>query len=149
MQAKTHDFGPIFVQRLSLKRGSSLIHRAPTNETEPPFRTANSYIIRVPGTKFGMVIGLWKETGRDEDQALLDALAGNWLDIPMWTLTDTNSKKIEALVRKYADTDEERKVLEDMLGLHDNASATLPAYPQNYIWNPKEGLQETPKVVDG
>src|SRR3954467_12416290 len=100
MQAKTHDLGNLFVQRLNLQKGTSLYHRYVTNEIEPPFRTALAHIIRVPGTGFGLALGRWRQTEREEDEALLDAIAGRWSSLPDYTTT--NRDKVAKLVNDLA-----------------------------------------------
>src|SRR3954465_5684693 len=106
MQAKTHDLGNLFVQRLSLKKGTSLYHRYVTNEIEPPFRTALAHIIRVPGTGFGLALGRWKHTDREEDEALLDPISGR--GSARADYTPTNRDKVAKLVNDWAVDDIER-----------------------------------------
>jgi len=69
-----HECGPIFTHTVRLKPGTPFIHRAPTNEVEEPFRRSNSVIVNL--FRRGLVIGFWRKTNREEDEALLDALFG-------------------------------------------------------------------------
>jgi hypothetical protein len=71
----THDIGVFFVHPINLAPGSPLIHQAPTDEIEPPYRHARSLIIKIwPGK--GLVFGRWRLTGRTESDALYVALQG-------------------------------------------------------------------------
>lgn len=72
--AETHDLGPIFVHSIWLKEGAPLAHTAPTNELEEPYRRSKSLIIRLPFTNRGAVFGWWRKTGRDEEEALREAV---------------------------------------------------------------------------
>src|SRR3954464_16057002 len=75
--AKTHDLGNLFAHTVRLKPDSPLVHRAVTNEIESPYRSSRSWVFRLPKTSYGIVVGLWHQTGRSEDEALGFALRGN------------------------------------------------------------------------
>jgi len=71
---ETHDLGPLFIHRVRLEPGTALLHRAPTNEIEEPYRRSNSVVVRL-FRRFGVVFGWWKhDPDRTEDEALLAAL---------------------------------------------------------------------------
>lgn len=71
----THGVGPFFVHAVNLRPKTPLVHRANTNEIEPPYRWAYSWILRIwPGK--GIVLGRWKDLGRTEREALLAATQG-------------------------------------------------------------------------
>jgi hypothetical protein len=69
-----HEAGPLFVHTVRLKPGTPFIHRAPTNEIEEPFRHSRSVIFNL--FRRGVVVGVWRKTDRDPEDALLDALDG-------------------------------------------------------------------------
>lgn len=72
---ETHDVGPLFAHTVNLQPGTPFIHRAPTDEIQPPFRRSKSLIIKVwPGK--GIVLGRWRHTWRSESDALYTALQG-------------------------------------------------------------------------
>jgi hypothetical protein len=72
---ETHDMGPLFAHTVNLKPGTPFIHRAPTDEIQPPYRRSNSFIIKIwPGK--GIVLGRWRHTWRNESDALYTALQG-------------------------------------------------------------------------
>lgn len=70
---ETHDLGNLFVHAVALEPGTALVHRAPTNEIEEPFRHSKSVVVRLFGRK-GLVFGWWRDPDRTEDEALLAAL---------------------------------------------------------------------------
>jgi hypothetical protein len=71
----THDVGPFFAHTVNLKPGTPLVHRAPTDEIEPPYRRSNSVIVKIwPGK--GIVLGRWRNTWRNESDALYTAVQG-------------------------------------------------------------------------
>lgn len=71
--ADTHDLGPFFWHLVAVKKRTPLFHRARSTEVDPPFRTARPVVTHVwPGK--GLVTGKWKDSGYDEDEALLAAL---------------------------------------------------------------------------
>jgi hypothetical protein len=116
---ETHDLGPLFVHPVALERGTPVLHRAPTNEIEEPFRRSNSLVVRLFGTTKGWVFGWWKhDPDRTEDEALLAALR----------LGDHGGHGEEALV--YADPapeDEDRPEGEDARGGVGDAGDARPA----------------------
>jgi hypothetical protein len=74
----THGIGKLFVQRIELRKGTPLFHRACTIEIEHPFRTGHSGIIRLG--KWGLVLGLWRGTILDEDEAMRAAVQAKEID---------------------------------------------------------------------
>jgi hypothetical protein len=71
---RTHDVGPFFVQFIDLAPKTPLLHTAPTDELDPPYRRSSSWIIRI--WRKGVVFGRWRHTGRSEKEALLEAVRG-------------------------------------------------------------------------
>jgi hypothetical protein len=72
---ETRDMGPLFAHTVNLQPGTPFVHRAPTDEIEPPYRRSNSVIIKIwPGK--GIVLGRWRNTWRSESDALYTALQG-------------------------------------------------------------------------
>lgn len=71
----THDVGPFLAHTVNLKPGTPLVHRAPTDEIQPPYRRSNSVIVKIwPGK--GIVLGRWRHTWRNESDALYTAVQG-------------------------------------------------------------------------
>lgn len=62
----THDVGPFFFHGIRLRPRTPLIHRAVTDELDPPFRNSNSIVVRF--FRWGIVLGRWRVTGREEDE---------------------------------------------------------------------------------
>ncbi len=72
---ETRDIGALFAHTVNLKPGSPFLHTATTNEIEPPYRHSNSVIIKIwPGK--GLVLGRWRRTWRNENEALYAAIQG-------------------------------------------------------------------------
>jgi hypothetical protein len=67
--------GPFFTHTLNLKPGAPFLHTAPTDEIEPPYRRSKSLIIKVWAGK-GIVLGRWRNTYRNENDALYTAIQG-------------------------------------------------------------------------
>jgi hypothetical protein len=78
---KTHDLGHVFCHVINVKPGTELLHWAPTNEIEPPFRTARSAVIRLFPLRKALVVGWWRDSHLGEEEALLRAVSG-W-NIPL------------------------------------------------------------------
>lgn len=74
----THDIGSrFFWQSIRIfHRPAPLVTFGKTTMTEPPFKKARPLIIRVPFTTHAVALGLWEETGWDEEEALYNALSG-------------------------------------------------------------------------
>ncbi|MFE9525109.1 hypothetical protein [Streptomyces sp. NPDC006631] len=72
---KTHDVGPFFAHLLNLKPGAPFLHTAPTDEIERPYRRSKSVVVKIwPGK--GLVLGRWRNTWRNENDALYTAVQG-------------------------------------------------------------------------
>lgn len=67
---KVHDIGPLFVQVTNFPYdwGLKVVTRGWTQEIEPPYRTSNPFIIRLPFYK-AIVFGRWTGT-KPEEEAL-------------------------------------------------------------------------------
>lgn len=77
--AKTHDFGPAFVQSIRIKKNTKRFHFAPTQETDEPFRRSKSLVVRLWG-EVALVLGWWRDSGMEETEALLAAIGGGIVD---------------------------------------------------------------------
>lgn len=73
---ETHGIWRFFWHSISLKKKSPIYHRYPTHEIDYPYREANSHILRLPWSSHGLVVGWWRNTDRDEAQAILEGLGG-------------------------------------------------------------------------
>lgn len=73
----THDIWPFFFwHRITLRRDCPVMHRFTSHENQYPYRVSNSVILKLPGTRLGLVAGRWKATGRTEEQMTLESLGG-------------------------------------------------------------------------
>jgi len=61
-------------------RGWPWVERGTTQETDYPFRSANSLVLRFPFTRTSLVIGRWGPP-RPEEEALLAAVRGSYRDL--------------------------------------------------------------------
>lgn len=55
-----------------------IVDRGHTQEIEWPFRTGDSWVVRVPATTAAMVVGKWVGS-LDEQEALESALSARWV----------------------------------------------------------------------
>lgn len=78
--AETHDLGRAFLHAIRLQPGSSRIHIATTHEVDEPFRESRSIVLRLWKDR-GIVLGWWRKTGREEEEALLKALQAQETDL--------------------------------------------------------------------
>lgn len=74
--AETHDCKRLFWHSTRLKKGTPVFHRAPTRETDYPFRVSNSVVVKLPFGR-GVVLGWWRPSGLDEYEALIQAVRMN------------------------------------------------------------------------
>ena len=73
---ETHDLGRIFAHSIYLVERTRLVHLAPTQELDDPFRTSpHSLVVRLWPSRRGLVIGWWHNGGLSEGEALR---AGIW-----------------------------------------------------------------------
>lgn len=72
---ETHDLGRLYLthMRYLTRKGMPLAERGWSTEVEDPFRRGRCLVLRVPFTKFGIVLGLWGRAG-DEDSRLAEAI---------------------------------------------------------------------------
>jgi len=111
----THDLGRLFWHPIKLKLKSSIIHRYPTHEVDEPYRWANSFILRLPCTEYGLVMGWWHKTERTEEQALIAAMEGR----RMTDLEFSEAEKVHirrTMIRKQIPMDKQQ-LLVDVLDL--------------------------------
>lgn len=74
--ATTRDIGPYYWHILKYPyRPNELLERADTQEIDEPFRVGVGWSIRVPLTKWAIVVGKWGGT-RPEGEALTYAIRG-------------------------------------------------------------------------
>jgi hypothetical protein len=72
--ADTHDIGSTFWHLIRVRKGTPLHHRARTQETDEPYRYAESHVIRLPRGR-ALVLGRWKSDEQiDEVEALRRAV---------------------------------------------------------------------------
>lgn len=72
---QTHGVGPFFVHAVNLRPHTPFLHTAPTDEIDAPYRRSHSLIVKIwPGK--GLVFGRWKNTWRNENEALYTAVQG-------------------------------------------------------------------------
>lgn len=78
---ETKDIGRLYVHGFKYPlRGAPLLDRAKTNEIEHPFRRGSGWMLRV-GRFRAVAFGRWLPEERDEDEALLEALEGEVMDV--------------------------------------------------------------------
>ena len=82
---KVHGVGPLFVQVLNLpvEWGNKVCVRGWTQEIEPPFRTAEPFLLRLPKYR-ALAIGRWSGK-RNEEEALNRALEKRDVDYADFT----------------------------------------------------------------
>lgn len=116
--ADTHEIGlrrRFFWQILQVPHKPALISRGWSTQIEPPFRRAVPVVLRIPFTTFAIAFGYWKDTGWEEEEALLAALAGWGVDLfedpnddDEWT---TPQMIREAVSAQGLDLDDEWRVI--------------------------------------
>lgn len=80
---QTHDLGKLFWSTVRLTDNAPILHRAPMQETDEPFRNSWPLVIRVWRGR-GLIIGWWEDTGLEEDEALRKAIQAReeeWDDV--------------------------------------------------------------------
>lgn len=72
---KVHSVGPLFVQVIDfpVEWGHKVVVRGWTQEIEPPFRTAEPLLVRLPNYK-ALALGRWTGKKASEEDALNNAL---------------------------------------------------------------------------
>lgn len=96
---ETHDIGKLFWHTTRVNRISWPLAHGETQEVEPPYRKATPWVFHMPGFKFAVVIGVWKETDLDEDEALVRAMRVG-LDRPAPTLEVGEASVINPAVHR-------------------------------------------------
>lgn len=112
---ETHELGRLFWHSIRLNKDSPIFHRYPTHEVDYPYRWANSLIIRLPGTSYGLVVGLWHSTDRTEEQTLLEALEGRSLGAMEFTEFDKQNIQRNLIDKQLSEEDTE--LLKEVLDL--------------------------------
>jgi len=82
---------------------------------DEPFRWSNSLILRLPWSRQGLVVGLWRSTNRTEEQTLLDALEGRQMSDIEFSETEKQHIRRNMIKRQFSA--EEQKLLVDVLDL--------------------------------
>lgn len=77
--AQTRDLGRFFFYFSGIQPDAPRVHTATTVMVEPPYHRGHSLVIRLPFGQ-GLVLGFWKRSGWDEEQALLEAVSGWGVD---------------------------------------------------------------------
>ena len=90
--AETKDHGRFFYHLIRINKGTPPLHLAPTVMVEPPYRRSTSLVVRLP-FRFGLVLGWWKDTGWDEETALLEAVSGWGVDPYSNDLEDPDTRQ--------------------------------------------------------
>jgi len=67
----TKDLGRAFFHWIYLSKDAPIIHSAPTQELDAPFRNSpRSVVIRLWPYRYGFVLGWWHRSGFSESEAL-------------------------------------------------------------------------------
>jgi len=78
--AKTHDIGPLYWHPIKYGfKPKEFFEKAESQEIEEPFRHGKGIAVRLPLSKLGLVVGIWKKTGFSEREALTYAVNGRGL----------------------------------------------------------------------
>lgn len=107
----THGFWRFFYHDIQLKPESPILHRYPTHEVDEPYRWAKSFIIKLHKDGRGIVLGWWRKTNRNEEQALIDAMAGR-------QMTDTEFQSAEkahirrTMIKKQYPSDHQELIID-------------------------------------
>lgn len=64
----------IFFHSLRLERKAPVFHVTTTQEILEPYRYSSTLVAHLPFTRKAVAFGIWSETGRDEQEALLRAV---------------------------------------------------------------------------
>lgn len=116
--AKTTDIGPLFFQWIRLNSKAPLLHTAPVQMTEDPYHSATALIVRPPFLRTGLVLGLWRKSGLDEEEALLNALSGKGLDLYDEDLADPEVRRtVRENIAKHSNSLDEEWTIINALGL--------------------------------
>lgn len=115
INVETHGIGRFFYHSISLKKSSPLVHRYPTHEVDHPYRWANSVILRLPWSSKGLTVGWWHNTGRTEEQALIDAMEGRKMDHEEFS--DAEKQHIRTNMIKKQFSAEQQLLLVEVLDL--------------------------------
>lgn len=79
--AKTHDVGRLYWHTMVYPRKfKGFTDRAESQEIEVPFRAGSGFVLRLPFTRLGLVLGVWsKPQPYDESIALTRAISARFL----------------------------------------------------------------------
>lgn len=116
--ANTKDFGRFFVQFVSLIETAPLFHTATAQAIEPPYRSSKVAIFRIPRTGWAIALGWWRDSGLNEEQALLAAMEAKGLDLYDVDLDDDSVRAAvrENIAAHSESWDEEWEII-NMLGV--------------------------------
>jgi hypothetical protein len=122
--ATAYPFGPIYFQKLHMKRGSSIFEVAPTHEQVAPYRIGRCLIVKYWPDR-ALAVGWWIGKHGSEDSALMAGMQGREDE-----LVDDNGKILDryktrqdaraVIAKNSADLDEEWEVL-NVLDLIEDA----------------------------
>lgn len=71
---KVHEVGRVFAHRMSYPtRHHPLVETGRTRETDHPFRSGRSLVVRMPLSTKAVVVGVWGHAG-DEETVLREAI---------------------------------------------------------------------------
>lgn len=74
---EVHDVGRVFVTSMRYPptgKWSLFDENAFVHEIEPPYRIGRGFSLRIPGTRWAAIFGLWMDDGGDEVERLTSAL---------------------------------------------------------------------------
>jgi hypothetical protein len=118
------DLGRLFLLTIKVTREAAWVWTAPTFEIEPPFRICRRCIlIRFKPFRTALVLGWWRDSGLDEDEALKQALSARIVDLEEPSELDSLRRSVrEQIAEQSDDLDAEWRTL-GMFGLdRDEAS---------------------------
>jgi len=100
------------VHSIRLQKKSPIVHRFPSHEPDEPYRWSNSLIVRLPGTHYGFVVGLWRATNRTEEQTLLEALQGRHMDTESFLAVEEKAKIRRNMIKKQISASDQELLVE-------------------------------------
>lgn len=120
----SRDLGRLFALTIKVTDEAGWVWTAPTFEIEPPFRVCRKcLLIRIKPFRTALVLGWWRDSGLEEEQALQQALQARVADLEEPSDLDSHRRSVrEQIAAQTDDLDSEWRVL-SMLGLdRDEAS---------------------------
>lgn len=115
--AETKDIGRFFWQLVKVRRTARPFAIVPSVEIEHPFRRSRCVVFHLPGLSTGLVLGWWRNTGWDEETALMEAVSGWGIDPYDESFESADTKRAirENVAASGMDLDDEWQII-SMLG---------------------------------